>query len=190
MNTTEELQLKRISNPTDADYAYVKKILIDSFPSEEYRDLNDWAAYTQNRPEFCNHVILDGTTRIGLLSYWNFETFYYVEHFAIDSQYRNYKYGSRVLALILETLDKAIVLEVEKPVTELAQRRISFYERNEFVLSEYEYQQPPYRKGEEWLPMCLMIHYKEPNFCDLAQVKDVLYKLVYGINNQKQLVFE
>jgi hypothetical protein len=52
---------------------------------------------------------------------------------------------------------RPIVLEVELPETDIARRRIAFYERNGFRLwTSRNYQQPPYRQGDAPIAMRLM----------------------------------
>ena len=50
-----------------------------------------------------------------------------------------------------------ILLEVEDPADgEWERRRVEFYRRNGFHLLSIPYLQPPYRKGDAPLPLCLM----------------------------------
>ena len=49
-----------------------------------------------------------------------------------------------------------ICLEVELPETEMAARRIGFYERNGFYYNDYFYMQPPIAEGRNAIPLRLM----------------------------------
>lgn len=175
------LTLKRITTQDKALYAFMENLMITSFPNDEYRDLNELRVFTDTRPQFINNVIIDNDTPIGLISYWNFEGFHYVEHFAIDPSLRNGGYGKKVLQLLCETLPQPIILEVELPETEMAQRRINFYRRNGFTLWENDYLQPPYKKGDSSIPMRLMAYGPLDNLSNYDKVERYIYRNVYGV---------
>lgn len=92
--------------------------------------------YTDRTGNFYNNIIFDNETPVGFITYWDFNDFYYVEHFAIDPTLRNGGYGKKTLDYLCKELDRPIVLEVEMPVEEMAKRRINFYQRQGFVLWE------------------------------------------------------
>ena len=64
------------------------------------------------------------------------------------------------MSAVLDYIEhQPLVLEVEMPDNELAQRRIGFYQRQGFQLwDECPYEQPPYHPEDESLPMYLMVH--------------------------------
>jgi len=91
-----------------------------------------------------------------LLTYWDFPECIYVEHLAVDASVRRQGYGGRMLQALKEE-GRPIVLEVELLETDIARRRIAFYERNGFRLwTSRNYQQPPYRQGDSPIAMRLM----------------------------------
>lgn len=175
------LTLKRITTKDKALYAFMENLMTTSFPNDEYRELNELRVFTDTLPQFINNVIFDNDTPIGLISYWNFEGFHYVEHFAIAPSQRNGGYGKRVLQLLCETLPQPIILEVERPETEMAQRRINFYRRNGFTLWENDYLQPPYKKGDSSIPMRLMVYGPLDNLSYYDKVRRCIYRNVYGV---------
>ena len=72
---------------------------------------------------------------------------------------RNHGCGTQVLKAWLEAKGKPVVLEVELPADDLTRRRVGFYERNGFVLhKDFDYLQPPYKPGDDELPLKLMPH--------------------------------
>ena len=175
------IRLQPISTADTQHYAFMEKLLVTAFPPEEYRELQNLREYTDQVNHFHNNIIFDNDASIGLLTYWNFEQFYYVEHFAIDPSQRNGGYGEKTLQHVCQRLQRPIVLEVEAPIEEMAQRRINFYKRHGFVLWENEYQQPPYRASDAFLPMHLMIYGSlEPNR-DFIDVKQRIYHEVYNV---------
>ena len=82
------LEIKRIST-THEHYSYLENLMQTAFPSEERRDNSLQRDFTDNHPLFICNLILDKGTPVGLITYWNLGTFYYIEHFAIDPQIRN-----------------------------------------------------------------------------------------------------
>lgn len=67
------------------------------------------------------------------------------------------------------------------PVEEMAQRRINFYKRQGFTLWEKEYQQPPYKPGDPFLPMYLMVKGDLQCDRDFEEVKRRIHKEVYNV---------
>lgn len=174
------ITIQRISS-TDADYDFVEKLLISAFPKEERRELELQKEYTDCNPLFHNNVIYHDGKPVGFITYWDFNDFYYIEHFAISPDCRNGGYGQKVLNRTDEILGKPIVLEVEMPTTEMSIRRIGFYNRLGYKLWEKDYMQPPYRTGDGYLPMYIMAKGELNCEKDFARIKDKLYKEVYKV---------
>lgn len=154
------LRLQRIHTADKALYDFMENLLVASFPAEEYRDLDQLRQYADSRETFrCNVILDEDDTPIGLFNYWDFGTFCYGEHFAIDPARRNGGLGKRALEeLCRQVHPRPIVLEVEMPVEEMSRRRIGFYQRQGFTLWDKPYQQPPYKPGDGFLPMRLMAY--------------------------------
>ena len=138
-----KIQIQRIQNTDTNEYKSMERLLTSAFPEEEYRDLAEMREFTRNRQKFHNNMIYDGCTFIGLITYWDFGSFFYVEHFTTLHSMRNRGYGRAILETMKEMLRLPIVLEVEFPTEEMAKRRIGFYKRQGFKLWEHEYMQPP-----------------------------------------------
>lgn len=176
------LRLHRITTADKELYNFMEQLLIASFPPEEYRTLEQLRLYTDTRPEFHNNIIFDGDMPVGFFTFWDFGTFCYGEHFAIDPARRNGGYGKRTLEeLISHVHPLPIVLEVEMPEEEMAQRRINFYKRQGFTLWDKPYQQPPYKAGDGFLPMRLMSYGNIDPEQAYESIKDRIYREVYGV---------
>lgn len=173
------IDFKRIKTTDVSLYSYMEGLLTTSFPAEEYRPLEELRSYTDNKPHFYNNVILNQGTPIGLLTYWDFTDFHYVEHFAIDPAQRNGGYGKNTLNHLQNLLKSPLILEVENPEEEMAIRRIHFYERQGFTLWETPYLQPPYKEGDSFLPMHLMAYGNLTPDKDFDHVKNTIYREVY-----------
>ena len=176
------LELQRITTADVDLYNFMEGLMKQAFPSAEYRDLNELRLYTDTKPHFYNNIIMEENRPIGFFTYWDFDTFYYAEHFAIDPTLRNGGYGKQVLGLLRDTLSRPIVLEVEMPENEMACRRINFYQRNGFVLWPNDYRQPPYRSGDGFLPMRLMAYGALDSEKDFAYVQRRIYTEVYKVH--------
>ena len=175
------LRLQRIRTADTDLYSFMEQLLVASFPPEEYRALEQLRLYTDTREAFHNNVIFDDDVPVGLFTYWDFGTFCYGEHFAIDPARRNGGYGKRALEELCRTVHpRPIVLEVEMPVEEMARRRIGFYQRQGFTLWDKPYQQPPYKPGDGFLPMRLMAYGDIDPEQDFERVRDRIHREVYG----------
>jgi ribosomal protein S18 acetylase RimI-like enzyme len=177
------ISIQRIQTTDENSYCFAEKLLTTAFPKEERRELSLQREYTDHNKHFHNNILLADNEPIGFISYWDFDEFLYVEHFAIDETKRSGGYGQQVLSALKEMIQRPIVLEVELPENEISQRRISFYQRQGFRLWENEYQQPPYREGDSYLPMLLMVQGELNSKTAFDQVKETLYKKVYGVKN-------
>lgn len=168
---------------THEAYDFVENLLISAFPEEERRELALQREYTDSNPLFRTNVIYQGEQPVGVITCWDFDTFSYIEHFAISPDCRNGGYGQKVLTRMDELLAKPIVLEVEMPTTELSNRRIGFYKRLGYTLWEKEYRQPPYHAGDGYLPMRIMAKGALNPESDFESVKAKLYKDVYNVKS-------
>lgn len=110
------IRFQTISTSDVQHYQFMENLLIAAFPPEEYRELKELREYTDRTGNFYNNIIFDNETPVGFITYWDFNDFYYVEHFAIDPTLRNGGYGKKTLDYLCKELDRPIVLEVEMPV--------------------------------------------------------------------------
>lgn len=175
------IRLQRITT-TDTDlYSYMEQLMVASFPSEEYRPLTQLREYTDRKKHFYNNIIFDNDAAVGFITYWDFDNFYYAEHFAIDPTQRNGGYGRKALECLCQTLQHPVVLEVEMPEEEMAKRRIGFYQRQGFTLWQRPYLQPPYKPGDPYLPMLLMTYGNLDCEKDFESIKQRIYREVYNV---------
>ena len=89
-------------------------------------------------------------------------------------------YASVIFFSMLDLACKNSTMSQEMPQEEMAQRRIGFYQRNGFTLWENEYYQPPYKAGDSFLPMRLMVHGALDSQKDYEKVKQRIYRDVYN----------
>ena len=127
-----------------------------AFPVAERRDRSAFVEKLMHEPRFHCMAIVPETDFAGMLTYWQFDSFLYIEHFAISEELRGNNLGGRALSGFVQDARWPVVLEAETPETAIARRRIAFYERHHFHIVRTDYLQPPYRKGGESIPMYLM----------------------------------
>ena len=162
--------LQRIN---ETDFPEIYRIMQASFPDDEYRPYEEQIALFQE-PEYRIYYM-----PAGFLAVWEFESFIYIEHFAVDPALRNSGTGSAMLQELVKQYQKPICLEVELPEDELTRRRIGFYERNGFVFNEYPYIQPPISKGKSPVPLRIMTYGCAITREKFEEMKEVLYRRVY-----------
>lgn len=172
------IQLKEIKTNHE-HYPFMEQLLETAFPLQERRDSDKQRKNTDENPLFHNTLITDDDMPIGLLTYWDFHTFVYIEHFAIDSRLRNGGYGSKALEAFKHLVSTPIILEAEEPTDNLSRRRIGFYQRQGFVMQEVPYLQPPYRPSDEWLPLKLMTYGTLDMKKEYCTVRNNIYREVY-----------
>ena len=113
------------------------------------------------------------------LALWELGDMVYIEHFAVDPDCRNGGLGGKILQKVIEDTDMRICLEVELPETEMAARRIGFYERNGFVMNPFEYMQPAMGEDRHAIPLRIMSYPKRLLADEFETMRDVLYCHVY-----------
>ena len=162
--------LQRIN---ETNFPEIYRIMQASFSDDEYRPYDEQLALFEE-PEYRSYYM-----PAGFLAVWEFESFIYIEHFAVDPALRNSGTGSAMLQELVKQYQKPICLEVELPEDELTRRRIGFYERNGFVFNEYPYIQPPISKGKSPVPLRIMTYKSEITREEFQKMKEILYRRVY-----------
>lgn len=91
---------------------------------------------------------------IGEALSWKIGDFRYIEHFCIQPEMRNKRYGQRALALLLQA--HPLMLEIDPPIDEISLRRKGFYERCGFVANPFPHVHPPYHPGNHGHALVVM----------------------------------
>ncbi|SJZ93067.1 GNAT family N-acetyltransferase [Garciella nitratireducens] len=165
------------------EFEQIWKIYQESFPKDEKRNLSLQKQILKN-PNY--HIIpfYKENILVGFMATWELDweldKFIFIEHYAMDKRYRGQGYGEKFLRDFLQKTSKRIVLEVEKPETSIAKRRIQFYQRLGFYCNPFNYVQPSYEQDQQPVPLLLMT-YPDPVSKEIFQhIKDKLYREVYG----------
>jgi len=179
------ISLSKIENVYDSDFEEIYNLYNSAFPSYQRRTWAGLESLFNKKPVFeCKCVKSDGEF-VGLLHYWTFEKFIYIEHFAIHPDFRNKGIGTAALKTFLATAQLPVVVETETPRTLVASQRIHFYERLGFYMTTNFYMQPPYEGGQVMMSMLIMsndYHFANKHF---NSIKKTLYKEVYKYDPKK-----
>ena len=168
----------KVCDVNNFDLAY--KILKQSFPLTERRDYKG-----QKNILNCENYKLfalfnnDESEILGICAVWVLSGVVFIEHLAVDKKHRNKGVGSKILSLLSETFSEIICLEVEPANSEIQQKRIDFYLKNNFYLNDYYYVQPSYGKRYPEIELKIMsknIALDEQKFVFVASE---IYKKVY-----------
>ena len=157
-------------------------LMQQSFPREEFRDYSGQKSLLQNSNYHITTKLNQDNKIIAFMSTWNFPTFVFVEHFAVDQSMRGHGIGSTMLKEFLAQTSKNIILEVEPAHDAISTKRIKFYERFGFLLNEYNYIQPPLRKDSQYIELKIMSYPKKLYFNDFQKIKNILYSEIYSKN--------
>ena len=131
------LDLYRTSFPLFEQRSTVQQI--EAFESKQYKLL----ACTKN------------DIFLGFISYWDFDTYCYVEHFAINTDFRGKGYGSKLLQRFTLSTDKIILLEIDPITDRISEARLRFYQKCGFYENTYPHKHPAYRN--EYPPHSLIV---------------------------------
>ena len=162
----------------DAVYALMEK----SFPEDERRPFAEQRALLDN-PVYKIYGLQEAQTVIAFAAVYQFETFTFIEHLAVAPSHRNQGLGALILQELSKIAKNRICLEVEPPETEMATRRIGFYQRNGFYLCHCPYVQPSISKGRTPVPLQIMSTGGVLDEAEFEAVKRTLYERVYGATN-------
>jgi len=158
----------------------LKQIYEDSFPSDERREWLEISELIQHL-NFIIYRIFINDELIGLISVWNLSHFIFIEHFAIHKKLHGKKLGTQVINQVITESDKTVIVEVEEPINDTAQRRIVFYERLGFVVFSGIYYQPPYSAEKNKVKMLLMSYPDQLTITEFTDVKSLIYRIVYKL---------
>ncbi len=166
------------------EFDKVFSITEEAFPIDEYRPYEKQKALLSN-PVYRVLVMSDrdGGEIKAFAAVYVFADFLFVEHLATDARYRNLGLGSAVLTELKKLYERRICLEVERPETYIAQRRIGFYKRNGFYLNSYDYVQPPMAEGRKEVSLFIMTTGGAVGKDEFEGIRDTLYREVYRFRN-------
>jgi GNAT superfamily N-acetyltransferase len=151
-----------------------------TFPEDERRSKEQFL-FLADHPDAFVYNIHKEDTLIGYAVIWELTDFFFLEHFEIFEDFRNQKLGEATLEAMKEKFGK-IILETEREThSEIAKRRLQFYERNGFGILEKNYTQPSYGEGKPSLKLILMGNFIPQN---LETAIQEIYENVYEVDSE------
>lgn len=161
------------------EFYKVYEVIEKAFPLSEYRTFDEQMVL-MDLPYFNAMLIEDEDKLVGILIEWEFKHTIYLEHLAVNPEIRGKGLGSMLMREYLAKSVKNIVLEVEDVDTEIAQRRIGFYERLGFTLSNISFKQPQFLgRDDETVNLRIMHYPKNISDDELMKIKDEILQKVY-----------
>jgi ribosomal protein S18 acetylase RimI-like enzyme len=159
------------------DFEQLFDIMVQSFPSAEYRKKEKQYAILDDT-DYSITVHKEESIIQAFIAVWNLGNFIFAEHLAVSPKNRNSGIGSAFMREYLSQSKLPIVLEVEDIQDEISKRRIGFYERLGFVLSDIRYNQPNFDNSDVVIPLRIM--YYDKNGClDIQSIKNTIFKKIY-----------
>ncbi len=156
------------------------QLIEESFPRDEYRPYETQRALLSH-PHYQIYVYEKDHELAALFATWEGPQFVFLEHFAVKESFRNGGLGSKLLQVFLKQQEKPVVIEIEPPDGEIEKRRARFYERNGFILSQWDdYVQPALAKGQSPVPLVLMSYPKPLQEQEYQSFKNWVFKHVYS----------
>ncbi len=177
------MEIIRITSIEESFANDLIELYLETFPENQRHNKLDFENLLRKENDFFANVALMNSSPIGFFNYWNFDDFVFLEHLAVEPPMRGYKLGEKLINLLKDIVEeKTIILEVEKADdSEFGERRIEFYRRLGFELVPIEYEQPPYREGESYLPLHIMSNNVSFAMKKFDEIKSALYRKVYKI---------
>lgn len=167
----------------EREFDEIFSLMEEAFPESERRTYSGQKELMANQ-HYRLITETDNNNRIvAFLAAWEFPTFRFVEHIAVDPILRGSGIGGKMLTAYMKESKKPILLEVEYPDTELAQRRIGFYERLGYHLNSFEYVQPTLHKEQDDLPLKIMSYPQLLTNEEFILYREILYRNVYKIKD-------
>ncbi len=166
--------LKRLSK---SDFDGIYKILNESFPVDEKRPYEKQRKLLDD-PIYAVYGITDGENVNAIAAVYQLEDAIFLEHLAVSAEYRNGGLGALMLSELC-ALGHTVCLEVELPSTEIAKRRIGFYERNGFYYNDYHYIQPALADGQNPIELRIMTSGRALNESEFIKLRDMIYVKAY-----------
>ncbi|CAK7052113.1 MAG: hypothetical protein PETM_02192 [Petrimonas sp.] len=137
------MEFLRIEQSDKNRWNKVWELYESSFPTAERRKMKDHVRACSD-PQFHPVSAWEDGELIGLLFYWEWDMYRYLEYLAITPGLRGHGFGSQLLHYLRDS-NHTIILEIDPLINELSVRRLQFYERAGFTLTPYRFMHLPYR---------------------------------------------
>lgn len=149
------IETVKISDNNPPLYKEFRELYQRSFPLFEQRTLlQQQAAFAS--PHYHLIAYIEDGCFIGFVSYWEFDVYIYIEHFAVSGNCRGKGYGSRILKEFTDKIGKTVILEIDPVTDDISSARLRFYLKCGFHENRYPHIHPPYRDGYKAHPLVIL----------------------------------
>lgn len=136
------LTIKRITDRSSPYFECVDELYESAFPRHEKRQPAAKIS-ALSHPNYSLQAWFDGEQFVGMIGAWDFGDYAYIEHLAVNGQLRAQGYGKRMLSQFLRLYPQTI-LEIDPLTTEIAHKRLRFYQSLGFCENDYVHHHPTY----------------------------------------------
>lgn len=160
----------------------IYKIYEESFPEIERRT-KDGQREAMEHPCYRLRVIEESGEILAFAGYWDLPSCVFMEHLATTEACRGKGHGNVLLQECIDSTDKPMFLEIE-PITDeepMTARRAAFYERMNFYVNRFFYEQMPLKEGDFPIPLWVMSYGMPVEEEVFLLYKEEIYKIVYGV---------
>lgn len=167
----------RIKDIEDRFYPAFYNIYFQSFPIHEQRNsIQQAIAFRDDRYHLI--ALTEDENILSFIAYWDFDTYVYIEHLAVNSEMRGQNIGSRTLSFFAEVIKKTIILEIDPLIDEVAQKRYRFYEKLGYISNPYSHHHPPYNPEYPPHELVVLSYPRKLNEAEYHQFKADLTQIV------------
>ena len=176
----EVLAVPLMQQELDDHFRQAWAIYEDSFPVDERRPFEEHFQ-AQSDPRYTFTPLLDQSRSVvGVLGYWRFEAFTFLEHIAVSSACRGSGLGTSTVKGLQDAASLPLILETELPeMNSQAPKRIRWYESLGFYSNQHEYVQPAYARHQNPVPSRIMSYPDLLSPGDFQAIRETLYSEVY-----------
>ena len=153
------MEFLRITPSDEIRWNKVWELYESSFPSAEKRRYEDHLRALDN-PHFFPMSAWENDDIIGIVFYWEWSDYRYIEYLAVNLNLRGQSFGSQILNQLRKE-GHTIILEIDPLVNEISVRRLQFYERAKFSLTPYRYLHLPYRLNSNTQELLILSYPKQ-----------------------------
>jgi len=138
------LKIMPLDDDKSALFARVDALYESAFPLHEKRN---YAAKIRafNHANYQQQAWFDGELFVGMIGMWDFGDYSYIEHLAVNDRLRGQGYGKRMLSQFLQQFPQTI-LEIDPLTTEIAHKRLHFYQSLGFQINHFPHFHPTYHE--------------------------------------------
>lgn len=138
------LKIISLDDEKSALFAQVDALYESAFPLHEKRS-HTAKIRALNHANYQLQAWFDDGLFVGMIGMWHFDDYSYIEHLAVNDSLRGQGYGKRMLNQFLQQ-SSLTVLEIDPLTTEIARKRLRFYQSLGFLVNHYPHTHPTYHE--------------------------------------------